>query len=610
MKASPTTAEYVDTGIRNMEFVDHLVGELIMQVVKIGGGTILGAMAANEAKDAVVEVLTKTFSKQKETTPDLSAIETDEFDDTPNKQQLFALEDKQDEQDIATTSVTYRRAKYEALASSNGTTTKVTDADAKNKTKTTDDNTKSITMEEMLQEQRVEYQRFIKELLKEQQAKSQEELRLRAENWRKQNLDNETTMRRQQTEIDELKHQAKDKDDRETQDPLFNNWPGKSLGPEVMQGRAEPPPKHTPVTARMETPAKEWKDILEDTVQDWANHASKSGNPAPDEMLVQGRIVHNFKDLVEQRLDYQETNRSRFKYIRKGNKDNPPQTRKRNIIRPAYSPGQSSSDGSSPGRSDGGAINNLALGRDDGDQGGSGEPPDDDELHTANHYTGGSNNDRQDREFQLVNARNINIVPFSGKNVQTNPYLPFNNALRRLILVQGKDGEELLDILDEVEQCGDDKFTKEDLKDIANRCPKIYQYDRAVKLALLNYITGTAHGRVKYGVEGGLDAWRELYNRYVPLPFLPFPLPPFQSPLSAATSPLCSLSHSGHSLLGCPCWPQCQHCPYPFPLPLSFFPPLTASRSLCSWSALLLSGLVGVSLFLLWLAATVAYVCG
>lgn len=38
------------------------------------------------------------------------------------------------------------------------------------------------------------------------------------------------------------------------------------------------------------------------------------------------------------------------------------------------------------------------------------------------------------------------MTPFSGRNVQVNPYLPFNNAPRRLIFVQGKDGEELLDI--------------------------------------------------------------------------------------------------------------------------------------------------------------------
>lgn len=85
------------------------------------------------------------------------------------------------------------------------------------------------------------------------------------------------------------------------------------------------------------------------------------------------------------------------------------------------------------------------------------------------------------------------------------------------MLVQGKDGEEPLNILDEVEQRGDDKLTKTDLQDLANKRPKINQYDRAVWLALLNYTTGMAHGRAKYGVECGPNAWRKLYNWHVPL---------------------------------------------------------------------------------------------
>lgn len=113
--------------------------------------------------------------------------------------------------------------------------------------------------------------------------------------------------------------------------------------------------------------------------------------------------------------------------------------------------------------------------------------------------------------------RNINITLFNGRNIQSNPYLPFNNALRRLVLVQGKDGEELLDILDDVEQFGDDKVIKQDLRELATKYLKVYQYDRTVRFTLLNYTTGAAHGRIKYGVEGGLGAWRKIYNRYVPL---------------------------------------------------------------------------------------------
>ena len=145
------------------------------------------------------------------------------------------------------------------------------------------------------------------------------------------------------------------------------------------------------------------------------------------------------------------------------------------------------SDTDSPGGSGNGELNDMGVdpgGRD----GGGDEPHDDDGLQLIN-CLGGSNYDKYHREFQLVNARNIIIIPPSGK--------------------------ELLDILDEVEQCGDDKFIEDHLKETVIKRPEVYQYDRAVRLALRNYITGVAHGRVKYGVEFGFDAWRKLYNRYV-----------------------------------------------------------------------------------------------
>ena len=73
----------------------------------------------------------------------------------------------------------------------------------------------------------------------------------------------------------------------------------------------------------------------------------------------------------------------------------------------------------------------------------------------------------------------------------------------------------MLSILDEIEQVGDETLTKEDLNDLCNRYANAYQFDRAVRLVLFNYITGVAHGRVKVWVGGGLDEWRKLYNRYV-----------------------------------------------------------------------------------------------
>ena len=115
-------------------------------------------------------------------------------------------------------------------------------------------------------------------------------------------------------------------------------------------------------------------------------------------------------------------------------------------------------------------INDVTFGAGgNGHRDGDDSPDGDGQPTFANDY---SNNDgKEDREFQLVNARSINITPFCGRNVQANPGLPFNNAFRRLILVQGKDGEELLDIFDEIEQAGDDKISKEDFKDMSRKCP-------------------------------------------------------------------------------------------------------------------------------------------
>ena len=66
--------------------------------------------------------------------------------------------------------------------------------------------------------------------------------------------------------------------------------------------------------------------------------------------------------------------------------------------------------------------------------------------------------------FSLSTIEILISRPFSGRNLTTNPYLLFNNSLRRLILVQGKAGDDLLEILDDVEKMGAEQITKEDLE--------------------------------------------------------------------------------------------------------------------------------------------------
>ena len=73
--------------------------------------------------------------------------------------------------------------------------------------------------------------------------------------------------------------------------------------------------------------------------------------------------------------------------------------------------------------------------------------------NNSNELTGRNNYNRR-TEFALVNPRNITTNPFSGKNLHSNPYIPFNSAIRRLILSQGSDGTLLLKLLDKIEALG------------------------------------------------------------------------------------------------------------------------------------------------------------
>ena len=68
----------------------------------------------------------------------------------------------------------------------------------------------------------------------------------------------------------------------------------------------------------------------------------------------------------------------------------------------------------------------------------------------------------------------------------------------------GRDGDELLDILDVMEKFGSRKFTRKIFAEYHKDYPNIYEYDRAVTVALLNWTAGLAQGLVKYGNEGRL----------------------------------------------------------------------------------------------------------
>ena len=153
----------------------------------------------------------------------------------------------------------------------------------------------------------------------------------------------------------------------------------------------------------------------------------------------------------------------------------------------------------------------------DGDRDGDGDGP-------GVNVEIGSGNDRDARgggsrrhEFVLVNPRNININNFIGRNLHINPYVPFNNAIRRFILAQGQDGEALLQIFDTMESLGGTIYIDDQFQGLIVESPKVAEFEIAVKVALPNWTSGIVNNLVRYGICNGFDAWRKLYHKYVPL---------------------------------------------------------------------------------------------
>ena len=87
-----------------------------------------------------------------------------------------------------------------------------------------------------------------------------------------------------------------------------------------------------------------------------------------------------------------------------------------------------------------------------GPPGGDPDEPDDnddDGGHADRH-----NKDSQHKEFTLVSLNKVIILIFTGTNLHTKLYMPFNKAVRKLIKAQGPRGTVLLQILDDVEKHG------------------------------------------------------------------------------------------------------------------------------------------------------------
>ena len=106
----------------------------------------------------------------------------------------------------------------------------------------------------------------------------------------------------------------------------------------------------------------------------------------------------------------------------------------------------------------------------------------------------GEGGDRKGREFQLVNFRNVNVGQFTGKQLNVNPYVPFSSGIRNLILTQGDDGEELLEIFWHMYIHGGGRFANKYIDRLAKQRHKVYDYSRANMAASMIRTGGVANG--------------------------------------------------------------------------------------------------------------------
>ena len=172
--------------------------------------------------------------------------------------------------------------------------------------------------------------------------------------------------------------------------------------------------------------------------------------------VVDNVLVHNWEKLVREELGVFEANAhiTKAKTLQDvqmvGQYDNCV------TLKDKIRPGMPSTQSSSPSNNSmyGGDLNQVGarVGHNDG----NGGSPDDlnggDNNPTGNRYRGRDDGDNtKRREFLLAKLSNINIVVFIGYNLYKNLYVPFNKALRKLIMSQGCDGDELVKILDHVE---------------------------------------------------------------------------------------------------------------------------------------------------------------
>ena len=96
-------------------------------------------------------------------------------------------------------------------------------------------------------------------------------------------------------------------------------------------------------------------------------------------------------------------------------------------------------------------------------------------------------------------------------------YVELNENQRELVHIKGRHGDVLNKVLTWAEKRNDMPITDNELMELERSIPKIWEYNRAVHAALKNWTEGDANKLVRYGANGGIDAWRRLYAEYIPL---------------------------------------------------------------------------------------------
>ena len=104
-----------------------------------------------------------------------------------------------DDDDVAAINLATTKSKFEALANN---TTKHTDTEKRQK---------KVSVEEMLETQQIEYQKYMQQIMDQQQARHKQQLPTLEQNWRQQSLNTETTIRQKDAELAEMKWTNPDK---------------------------------------------------------------------------------------------------------------------------------------------------------------------------------------------------------------------------------------------------------------------------------------------------------------------------------------------------------------------------------------------------------------